>query len=131
MWCLPCSPASENVGETKCSLDFATRARKVELGAAVKVSHVTVSEWSSGGNCSSPGSTAGRDSPAPGGNSGSPSRQSQVHAGSSSAGGAGSSFGGGSATSSPRGSGRFSAGPSELRQTVTRRAAASSQKEDK
>eukprot|EP00775_Hariotina_reticulata_P002428 gene2428-2732_t len=29
-----CSPAVENVPETKCSLEFAARARKVELGAA-------------------------------------------------------------------------------------------------
>jgi kinesin family protein C2/C3 len=29
-----CSPAAENANESKCSLDFAARARKVELGAA-------------------------------------------------------------------------------------------------
>lgn len=29
-----CSPAAENLGETRCSLDFAARARQVELGAA-------------------------------------------------------------------------------------------------
>eukprot|EP00199_Chlamydomonas_sp_CCMP681_P000065 CAMPEP_0119105464 /NCGR_PEP_ID=MMETSP1180-20130426/3409_1 /TAXON_ID=3052 ORGANISM="Chlamydomonas cf sp, Strain CCMP681" /NCGR_SAMPLE_ID=MMETSP1180 /ASSEMBLY_ACC=CAM_ASM_000741 /LENGTH=1060 /DNA_ID=CAMNT_0007090509 /DNA_START=65 /DNA_END=3247 /DNA_ORIENTATION=+ len=29
-----CSPAAENVPETKCSLEFASRARKVELGKA-------------------------------------------------------------------------------------------------
>eukprot|EP00955_Chlamydomonas_euryale_P030674 322941-Chlamydomonas_euryale.AAC.3 len=28
------SPAAENAGETKCSLEFASRARKVELGRA-------------------------------------------------------------------------------------------------
>ncbi len=28
------SPAAENVPETKCSLEFASRARKVELGRA-------------------------------------------------------------------------------------------------
>lgn len=121
---VPCSPASENVGETKCSLDFATRARKVELGASIKVS-----EWSSSGICSSPGSTGGRDSPGP--TNGSPSRPGQIHVGGGSVGGTGSTGGGGSAASSPRVSGRFSAGPSELRQTVTRRAAATSQREDK
>lgn len=121
VWCVCLrSPASENVAETKCSLDFATRARKVELGAAVKAS-----EAGSGGGApgSNPGSSSGRDSPAPG----SPSRPSQVHTGGSSGGGAGSS-GSGSAAGSPRVSGRYSAGPSELRQTISRRAAA---KEDK
>lgn len=29
-----CSPAPENASETKCSLEFAARARRVELGAA-------------------------------------------------------------------------------------------------
>lgn len=117
-----CSPASENVGETKCSLDFATRARKVELGAAVRVS-----ELSCAGACSSPNSTAGgRDSPVPGAAS-SPSRASQLYSSS----GGGSPAGVGSATSSPRVSGRYTSGAGELRQSVTRRAAATSQKEDK
>jgi hypothetical protein len=114
------SPASENVGETKCSLDFATRARKVELGAAVRVS-----ELSCAGTCSSPNSTAGgRDSPGPGAAS-SPSRASQPSSG------GGGPAGVGSATNSPRVSSRYTSGASELRQSVTRRAAATSHKEEK
>lgn len=122
---LSCSPAAENVAETKCSLDFATRARKVELGQAVRVADLS----SGGGTSSSPTSTSGggRDSPI----NGSPSRPSQLCSSSGASAGGGS----GSANSSPRVSGRYtgSGGANELRQAaVTRRAAAStSQKEDK
>lgn len=116
------SPAAENVGETKCSLDFATRARKVELGPAVRVP-----EWSSGGLCSSP-SSSGRDSPV----TSSSGKASQVSSGGATGGSSSSTGGPGSAASSPRVGGRYSGGSSnELRQSITRRAAATSHKEEK
>ena len=114
------SPASENVGETKCSLDFATRARKVELGAALKVP-----EWSGGGVCNSPSAGGGRDSPLP-----VTGRSSQLSTAGSGANGS-SNSGGGSAASSPRVNPRYSSTEGYLRQTVSRRAAATSQKDDK
>ena len=75
-----CSPAAENANESKCSLDFAARARKVELGAAQR-------------NTDAPGSPG---SPAAGGSS--TPRMSGLSP--LNTGGGGSN--GGSAASSPR-----------------------------
>eukprot|EP00877_Chromochloris_zofingiensis_P015257 jgi/Chrzof1/9986/Cz04g23020.t1 len=53
-----CSPAAENIAETKCSLDFASRARKVELGQARRNIEVNVADGfnsdSGNGRASSP-----------------------------------------------------------------------------
>ncbi len=61
------SPATENVSETKCSLEFASRARKVELGRA-RVNVVSADGGGSGnGNGVSPspsrGPASGRATP--------------------------------------------------------------------
>jgi hypothetical protein len=119
------------VAETKCSLDFATRARKVELGAAVRAAESSSGGGAVGAAPSTSGTSGGgRDSPI----NGSPSRPSQLCASSGASAGGGS----GSANSSPRVSGRYTGSgghANELRQAaVTRRSwavASSSQKEDK
>lgn len=101
------------------------RARKVELGMAVKsveLSHIA--------SCSSPsGSSSGGRESAPGTPG---SRVSQVSL-NGTGGSAGGAAGTTSATSSPRVSGRYCAPTiaSELRQSMTRRVAAASLKEDK
>ncbi|KAG2439988.1 hypothetical protein HXX76_004106 [Chlamydomonas incerta] len=60
------SPATENVSETKCSLEFASRARKVELGKA-RVNVVSADGASGNGNGVSPspsrGPASGRATP--------------------------------------------------------------------
>ncbi|GLC37409.1 hypothetical protein PLESTM_000580500 [Pleodorina starrii] len=56
------SPAAENVSETKCSLEFASRARKVELGRARANSSAD-----NGGSGGLTGSTSFTPSPAPSG----------------------------------------------------------------
>lgn len=105
-----CSPAAENVSETKCSLDFATRARKVELGAAPSAAAArAVPELSSPIGSG----FTGRDSPV-----GAAGRGSQ--------GGVGGSSGSTSAASSPRAGSRYSgtgtsSTANELRQALSRR----------
>lgn len=58
------SPAAENVSETKCSLEFASRARKVELGKA-RVNVVSADGGNGNGVSPSPsrGPASGRATP--------------------------------------------------------------------
>jgi kinesin family protein C2/C3 len=54
-----CSPAAENLGETRCSLDFAARARQVELGAAKRNTVAARPAVDSDGAGASPTAAAG------------------------------------------------------------------------
>lgn len=66
-----CSPAPASAGETKCSLEFASRARKVQLGPAKRAA-ATGGGGGSGGSDSCPSSPAQQGGGAWGGGAGSP-----------------------------------------------------------